>query len=97
MRAPLAVVWRNLILFYLTLFLTMTTWGSTSAALKRWPRPAVSSIRSDRRGPTLTEILGLWPPERLYWRRLLELGIPGLSMHRAEKLTLLPGEPVSWG
>ncbi|MCL6615172.1 MAG: hypothetical protein K6U03_11285, partial [Firmicutes bacterium] len=84
-----AEIWRHLVLLYLGLFLFMGSWGVAGTMLGRWSRPAAAISPSPRPGPSLAEMLGLWPPGRLGWRRILEIGIPGLAA-AGRRLTLLP-------
>ena len=93
MRERLPPVWRNLLLLYLSLFLVMSAWGATNSVLARWAWPAAAIDIPERPIPSLPEMLGLWPPGRQRWHRLLELTIPGLTGMRPKKLTLLPSRP----
>ena len=95
MRGRLKMVWRNLVLLYLGIFLVMTAWGATSSILNRWAWPVMAINLPDQPRPSLMELLGLWPPGQNIWRRLLQLGIPGLSPPRPRRITWMP--TLQWG
>mgnify|MGYP004706598095 CR=1 FL=1 len=90
MRDRLPMVWRNLILLYLGIFLTMTGWGAAHSLVDRWTWP-VASVNAPRRPtPAWSELLGFWRPGRILWQRLLELTIPGLARATPRQLTHIP-------
>ncbi|MGE5598669.1 MAG: hypothetical protein ACM3XS_04755 [Bacteroidota bacterium] len=98
MRGRFPGTWRNLVLLYLAIFLTMSAWGTTALILRRqsWPVSSPAGTPA-RHAPSLREILGIWPPRRTLWPRLLELGIPGLSRSRPRRLAAAPVLPARPG
>lgn len=93
MRKPAAEIWRNLILLYVGILLVMAAWGATDTAMARWVRPALAAAESPRRIPSLLELSGLRPPGVRAWRRMLQMGIPGLMPAGRRRLTSAPPWP----